>query len=109
MEENFSEQLYALVKAIPPGQVASYGQLALMLGRPHGARAAGWALARCKDPTAPCHRVVKGDGTLAPQDAFGIPGLQRQLLQAEGVSFLPDGRVDMPACRWPGLSPQTIH
>ena len=106
VEDKFSQRLYALVKAIPPGRVASCGQLALMLGHPRGARITGWAMARCQDPSIPCHRVVKGDGTLAPEDAFGIPGLQRQLLQAEGVSFLPDGRVDMAACRWPGPPPQ---
>lgn len=103
MPQPFSQRLYALARAIPPGKVASYGQLALMLGRPRGARIAGWAMARCPDRAVPCHRVVKKDGGLAPEDAFGIPGLQRQLLLDEGVPFLPDGRVDMAACRWDGL------
>ena len=102
--EHFSLRIYALARAIPPGKVASYGQLALMAGRPRGARIAGWAMARCPDRAVPCHRVVKKDGTLAPDDAFGIPGLQRQLLSREGVSFLPDGRVDMAACQWHGPS-----
>ena len=48
-------------------------------------------------PELPWQRVVKQDGSLA---AGGDPELRRQLLEDEGVSFLPDGRVDMAACRW---------
>ena len=50
----------------------------------------------------PCHRVVFRDGSLAPGFAFGGPGAQRALLEAEGVTFLPDGRVDMARHQWTG-------
>ena len=62
-----------------------------------GARAA-WASACTATPepgVIPCHRVVFADGSLAKGFAFGGEGVQRALLEAEGVAFLPDGRVDM--------------
>ena len=49
----------------------------------------------------PCHRIVFADGRLADGFAFGGPDVQRHLLEEEGVSFLPDGRVDLKECRWP--------
>ncbi|MFR6278813.1 MAG: MGMT family protein, partial [Acutalibacter sp.] len=48
----------------------------------------------------PCHRVLYRDGSLCCQKAFGGPEIQRQLLEAEGVPFLPDGRVDVKVCLW---------
>ena len=48
----------------------------------------------------PCHRVVFADGRLAPGFAFGGPDAQRDLLEGEGVGFLPDGRVDLAHFRW---------
>lgn len=97
MQSEFARGLYRLAKAIPRGQVASYGQLALMAGHPRGARIAGCLMASCQDPTVPCHRVVKRDGALC-EGEFGP--LQRELLLGEGVSFLRDGRVDMERHRW---------
>ena len=48
----------------------------------------------------PCHRVVFADGSLTPGFAFGGPDEQRRMLEAEGVGFLPDGKVDMASCAW---------
>ena len=56
--------------------------------------AASWA--------APCHRVLYRDGGLSPADVFGGTGIQRLLLEGEGVPFLPDGRVDLSRCLWDG-------
>ena len=53
----------------------------------------------CKDPAVPCHRVLRGDGSTA--EAFG-PGVQRALLEAEGVPFTADGRAALALCRWDG-------
>ena len=86
---NFYERVYELVQRIPAGKCASYGQLALMLGNPRASRAVG----------VPCHRVVRADGSTTP--AFG-PGVQRALLEAEGVPFTADGRVELGGCRWDG-------
>ncbi len=92
----FSERIYEVVKLIPCGRVMSYGQVARLAGNPRGARAVGFALHRNPQPgVIPCHRVVFRDGSLAPGFAFGGPDEQRRLLEAEGVGFTEDGRVDM--------------
>ena len=63
----------------------------------------GFVLHRNTDPVnTPCHRVVFKDGSLCKGYVFGGPGIQREKLKAEGVRFLPDGRVDMKACGWFG-------
>lgn len=92
----FSERIYEAVKLIPCGRVMSYGQVARLAGNPRGARAVGFALHRNPQPgVIPCHRVVFRDGSLAPGFAFGGPDEQRRLLEAEGIGFTEDGRVDM--------------
>ncbi len=98
----FARWLYALVRKIPAGKVATYGQLALMLGMPRGARAVGTCLNRCADPSVPCHRVVDRLGGTKPVFDDYAPGTQRALLESEGVSFLPDGRVDLSLSEWNG-------
>ncbi|MBQ9941978.1 MAG: methylated-DNA--[Christensenellaceae bacterium] len=94
----FFEEVYALVARIPAGKVAGYGQLAAMLGAVGSARQVGWAMRRCPQGL-PAHRVIKSDGSLAQSD-FYEP--QKAMLLAEGVTFLPSGKVDMAACRWTG-------
>lgn len=92
----FSERIYETVKLIPCGRVMSYGQVARLAGNPRGARAVGFALHRNPYPgLIPCHRVVFRDGSLAPGFAFGGPDEQRRLLEAEGIGFTEDGRVDV--------------
>lgn len=88
----FFEEIYALVAAIPPGKVMTYGQIALWLGHPRGARWVGRALSMATDESLPCHRVIRATGELSPE-VFGER--QRKLLGAEGVRFLPNGRVDL--------------
>lgn len=101
MADAFAQQVYALARAIPPGKVATYGQLALLSGKPRAARVVGGIMSRCpKGNGVPCHRVIRKDGALCDEWAFGISGLQRQLLLSEGVLFLPDGRVNMERCLW---------
>ena len=98
----FFERVYELVRQVPEGRVVSYGQLAQMMGEPRKARFVGFAMHASPGMAAgvPCHRVVFKDGSLAPGFAFGGPEAQRQLLLAEGVRFLDDGRVDMAASAW---------
>lgn len=99
---SFFERAYDVVRQIPEGQVASYGQVARMLGEPRKARFVGFAMHASPGEAGgvPCHRVVFADGSLARGYAFGGDGAQRALLEAEGVRFLPDGRVDMDECSW---------
>ena len=84
----FFQRAYGIVRQIPAGRVATYGQIAAMHSSPGVAGG------------VPCHRVVFKDGALAPGFAFGGPEAQRALLEDEGVGFLPDGRVDMHAFQW---------
>jgi methylated-DNA-protein-cysteine methyltransferase related protein len=92
----FFERVYAAVRAIPRGRVATYGQVARLIGVPRGARAVGWAL-RALDPgrerAVPWHRVVGAGGRISLRAGNG-PLLQRRRLQAEGVAFR-SGRVDL--------------
>jgi len=94
----FFEQVYDIVGKIPHGKVVSYGQIAHMLGRPRAARQVGRAM-RCCPERLQWQRVVMADGSITG----GIHAeMRRGLLQAEGVKFLTDGRVDMDSCNWNG-------
>ncbi|WP_139653596.1 MGMT family protein [Raoultibacter phocaeensis] len=97
----FSERVLDIVKQIPRGKVASYGQIARMMGSPRSARYVGYALRGNHDPIViPCHRVVFKDGRICEGYAFGGPEVQRALLEDEGVAFLDDMHIDMDACLW---------
>lgn len=90
----------SIVRQIPAGRVATYGQIARLAGMPRCARAAGYAMAGCQDLSVPCHRVVdRFGGTKAAFDTWA-PATQRALLEAEGVIFRPDGTVDLEQCQW---------
>ena len=101
MTYSFYQAVYQVTAQIPAGRVATYGQIAFLAGRPRASRIVGGAMARAPEGL-PCHRVIYGDGRLSPPDVFGGPGIQRMLLEAEGIPFLPDGRVDLSRCRWDG-------
>ncbi|MCL2563435.1 MAG: methylated-DNA--[protein]-cysteine S-methyltransferase [Oscillospiraceae bacterium] len=96
MPQTFAQQVYAIVAQIPQGKVISYGQIAAMIGNPRGARQVGWAM-RCCPEDLPWQRVVMADGSIA---GGGCAELRRALLEAEGVTFRPDRRVDMAQHGW---------
>lgn len=90
------EKIYAVVRSIPKGRVATYGMVALLAGNPRWARVVGYALHVNPEPgVIPCHRVVTRNGEVASGFAFGGPDVQRHLLEAEGIVFETDGRVDL--------------
>ena len=90
------EKIYAVVRSIPKGRVATYGMVALLAGNPRWARVVGYALHVNPDPgVIPCHRVVTRNGEVASGFAFGGPDVQRHLLEAEGIVFETDGRIDL--------------
>jgi len=94
--KSFTETVYEVVYRIPAGKVSTYGQVAALAGNSRASRAVGTAL-RHSPPGLPYHRVVSGDGRIASESG----GLQRRtLLGAEGVTFTPDGRVDLRKHIW---------
>ena len=109
----FNGEVYEIVRAIPEGKVATYGQIARLMGRPKAARFVGYALHANPRPGTgpdgiPCHRVVFRDGSLPPEESFAGLAPQALLLAGEGVAFLDvaDGerpRVDLAACQWDGI------
>lgn len=99
--KSFSERVYEMVSQIPKGRVASYGQIAGLIGAPRSARYVGYVLHSNPKPVViPCHRVVFKDGSICTGYAFGGPEVQRALLEDEGVVFKDETHVDMTACAW---------
>lgn len=94
-------KIYAVVAKIPRGRVASYGEVALRAGLPRHARMVGYALHALRSGTSlPWHRVINAQGGISLGRIPGEEGLQRALLEAEGVEFDPSGRVDMGRFGW---------
>ena len=95
-----SKRIYDAVKKIPYGRVATYSQVAQIAGDRKMARAVGNALHNNPDPgNIPCYRVVNAKGELAGEFAFGGPGEQAKLLEAEGIT-VSDGKVDLNIFQW---------
>ena len=95
------ERIYNVVRQIPFGRVATYGQVAMLAGNPRWSRVVGYALHVNPDPqTIPCFRVVNRLGEVSSAFAFGGENVQIGLLKDEGVEFLPDGRVDLARYQW---------
>ena len=93
---NTFDKIYEVVKQIPEGKVATYGQVAMMAGNPRWARVVGYALHNNPDPkNIPCYRVVNREGRVAPAFAFGGENVQRELLEKEGIVFENDGHIDL--------------
>lgn len=91
MNEKLMREVYAIADSIPPGKVMSYGQIAAVLGRPKNSRLIGKIMSMAdRYGDHPCHRVVNSAGRTVP----GWPE-QRELLEAEGVTFKANGNVDM--------------
>ena len=97
---NTFEAIYDMVKQIPRGKVATYGQIAELVGNRRLSRVVGYALHVNPDPAhIPCHRVVNRFGEVSRAFAFGGENRQITLLEAEGVEF-KDGHVDMERFQW---------
>jgi methylated-DNA-protein-cysteine methyltransferase-like protein len=102
------ELIYAMVDRIPPGQVATYGQIARLLGQPRGARQVGYALAALSpDSPVPWHRVVNAQGRISPRGLDGAHDLQRLLLEDEGVAFDVQSRINLSRFAWAGPAPDS--
>jgi methylated-DNA-protein-cysteine methyltransferase-like protein len=104
------EEIYRIVRRIPHGRVATYGLIAHLAGIPRHARRVGYALAALRDHSVPWHRVVNAQGEISLRSTAGY-GEQRGLLEAEGVLFDEDGRIDLARFQWRPRAPlgQTRH
>jgi methylated-DNA-protein-cysteine methyltransferase-like protein len=98
------EAIYRVVAAIPPGTVATYGQVAVLAGLPGHARQVGYALHSLPDDLdLPWQRVINAKGEVSlrsPDSAPGREGYQRHLLEEEGIEFDLSGRVDLKRFGW---------
>lgn len=111
MTSNFYDQVYAVVRRIPKGQVTSYGRIAHMLGRPRAARAVGYALnalaegrSRGDGAAVPWQRVVNSVGRISLVNRENSAQHQAKLLHAEGVLVTAELTLDMDKYLWPGLT-----
>ena len=101
----FFEQVYRLVRQVPPGKVTSYGAIARMLGHPHAARTVGWAMRGLPEGSdVPWHRVINSQGRIPASGREQSADLQRALLEDEGIDFDERGAVDWERHGWAGLA-----
>ncbi len=97
----FARRVYALVRSIPPGRVATYGDIAVLAGHRGAARAVGNVMRGCHDKSVPCHRVIGANGALG---GWGVwPEMKRQLLAAEGIVIRGKRVKDFTTIRWNGV------
>ncbi len=96
------EVIYTIVRQIPYGQVATYGQIADLANLPGRARFVGYALFRiAPDSDSPWHRVINAKGEISESPVrLGSDHLQRALLEAEGIQFSPQGKINLRQYRW---------
>ena len=100
MTNNYS-QIYRIVRRIPRGRVATYGQIAELAGLDGHARQVGYALhAVPASMKLPWHRVINARGEVSARSGGDSHELQRHLLEAEGVVFDGRGRVELDRYRW---------
>ena len=98
--------IYSLVRMVPPGRVATYGQIARLTGR-CSARTVGYAMASVTpDSGVPWHRVVNSLGGISTRSDGRPCDAQRQMLESEGVIFGPSGRIDLDLFGWNGPAPE---
>jgi methylated-DNA-protein-cysteine methyltransferase-like protein len=102
-ESRTYRDIYAVVRRIPRGKVATYGQVAELAGLPGHARQVGYALhALSNGTTVPWHRVINAAGRCSLRAVPGAEVTQRLLLEREGVRFDAGGRVPLAKVRWRG-------
>jgi len=95
------QRIYAVVRRIPRGRVATYGQVAFLAGLPGHARQVGYALAALEDGSRmPWHRVLNAQGGISLRKTPGWDDVQRQLLRREGVAFDRSGRTSLRRYQW---------
>ncbi len=99
--QTFRARVVTLVCAVPPGKVATYGQIALLAGHPKAARQVGGVLYGLRDSDVPWQRIINAQGGISTCKV-GAGELQRALLESEGITFDREGRCDLERYRWSG-------
>ncbi len=101
-EPSSYDRIYAVVRRIPKGRVATYGQVAELAGLAGHARQVGYALHALRDDgrPVPWQRVINAKGECSARSEPGAEHVQRQMLEREGVAFDDRGRVDLARHRW---------
>lgn len=95
------ERIWSVVRKVPRGAVATYGQVAALAGMPRHARQVGFALRALPDESdVPWHRVISSSGRISRRTSSDSHELQRLLLEAEGVEIDSSGRVRLDEVRW---------
>lgn len=100
---NFYKRLHIVCNHIPYGKVATYGQLALLCGKPRNSRQVGYALRMGLAGEVPAYRITNSKGILSGANAFETPDMQKNLLEAEGVEIKKTEygyRVDLKRFGW---------
>ncbi len=101
IEQSIQQQIYTVVRQIPPGKVASYGQIARIVGLGISAQMVGFALAGLKEgEDVPWQRVINSQGKISLPGTGGA--IQKNLLLEEGVEFDEKGRIDLDRFGWEG-------
>jgi O-6-methylguanine DNA methyltransferase len=95
----FTSRVLAIVRRIPPGRVATYGDVAALAGRPRASRAVGNIMRGCHRPDVPCHRVIAAGGRLGGYGGDEVR--KRSLLVAEGIRVSGSRVRDLERVRWP--------
>ena len=96
---NFRSKVLSVVRRIPTGRVATYGDVAAAAGSPRAARAVGNIMRECRSLGVPCHRVIAAGGRLG--GFGGNTQLKRELLRAEGILVSGSRVKEFTARRWP--------
>jgi O-6-methylguanine DNA methyltransferase len=94
----FTARVLSVVRRIPPGRVATYGDVARRAGRPRASRAVGNIMRSCRRPDVPCHRVIAAGGRIGGYG--GRETMKRALLSAEGITVSGSRVRELERIRW---------
>jgi methylated-DNA-protein-cysteine methyltransferase-like protein len=99
-EQTYRERVYKIVRAIPPGKVMTYGQIAEILGEGYTPRTVGYVMHAADTQTVPWQRVINSQGACSTDKLLLPHNIQQKILEDEGVIFNEKGKCDLNTYRW---------
>ena len=105
MASENTDRILTVLSQIPPGRVATYGQIAKLAGLPRNARQVGVILSKLQDPSIPWYRVVNSRGEISCRGSAENESIQKAALQEENVVFDSQGRISLSEFGWHPGSP----